>query len=116
MSSIQWLPKPSRHEQGSYTDIECKQVTFGLLGVNKLVYDHQNTGRRTGTHLKIRHCDISVSSFVVQFTTVAVSLYVALTRKAKVMVAELTGYTAANVDAPYERKLSVLRTCSFPDQ
>ena len=45
-----------------------------------------------------------------------VSLYAALSRKAEIMIAEPTGYTAANVNAPNEQKLGVMQACSFLDK
>ena len=96
--------------QGSYTYIECKQATRGLLGASRHLYGHNNTASRTGTDLKRRHCVFPVSIFVVWHTRVAVSLHTALSREDKVMVDELTGHGIANADAPNERKLDVLQT------
>ena len=81
-----------------------QQETCSLLGAQH----HQITGRRTGTHLKRWHCAIPASSFVARRTRVAISLYAALSREAKVIVSELIGYIAANVDSSYERKLGEL--------
>ena len=68
---------------------------------------------RNGTDPKRQYYAILVSSFVVWYTRVSVSLYSALSREAEVMVEELTVYTAVNVDAPFERKLGVFQTCPF---
>ena len=77
-------------------------------------YDHQNTARRAVTRMK-RHCAIPISCFIFRSTRVVVSPHAALSREAEAMVIELIGHTAANIDAQYERKASVLKTCPFPD-
>ena len=82
---------------------------------SKHVYKNQNTTHRTRTRLKGLHWAIPVSTFVVRRTRIVFSLYAALSKEAEVMVAELTGHAAANVNAPYERKLGVLKICPFPN-
>ena len=42
-----------------------------------------------------------------------VSLYAALSKEAEIMVDELTGHVAANVDAPYERTLRAKKHAHF---
>ena len=77
---------------------------------------HQNTAPRIGIRLKRLHCVILISSFIVQRIKVTVSLYVALSRKSEVMVAELADHvTIISVDVLYEQKLGVLQKCLFPD-
>ncbi|GFS48070.1 hypothetical protein TNCV_3599881 [Trichonephila clavipes] len=71
------------------------------------VYRYRNTARRIGSRLKGRHCVPPVSSFVIRHIRFAVSLYVALSREAKVMAAVLTVHAAAIV-VQYEGTLGVL--------
>ena len=100
--------------QDPYANIESNQAICGVLGACRHVYDRQNSARKTRTRLKRRHCVIPVSIFVVRRTRVAVSLYAGLSRETKVQVVELACHATSKVDAPYERKLSVLQTCPFP--
>ncbi|GFV75064.1 hypothetical protein TNCV_2114891 [Trichonephila clavipes] len=98
VSFVQRLFKLLHQIRGAFAGIECKQATSGLLGASRHVYGHQNTARRAEIRLKRRHCATPLSSLVVRCTRVAVSLYAALSRKAKVMATVLT-YTglAANM-------------------
>ena len=114
-SCTQWLTKPSHYVQGLYVDIDCKQATCGLLGASKHVYGHQNTASKNGTRLKRRQCTVSSSSFIIRCTEIAVSLYGALIREIKLMIIELTGHAAENIDVQYERKLDLLQTYPYPD-
>ncbi|GFX83214.1 hypothetical protein TNCV_4988081 [Trichonephila clavipes] len=41
---------------GPYANIDCNQTTSDPLGTFRHVYGQQNTARRIGTHLKLRHC------------------------------------------------------------
>ena len=54
-----------------------------------------------------------VSSFVVRGTRVTISLFATLSWDAEVIVAELVGYAAANVEAPYCRKLGCCKHANF---
>ncbi|GFU56689.1 hypothetical protein TNCV_1822231 [Trichonephila clavipes] len=65
-------------DAGLYDNIECKQETSGLLGYSRHLYGHQNTARKTGTHLKRRHWTIPVSCFVIRSTRVDVFFCAAL--------------------------------------
>ena len=83
-------------------------TTHNFLRTSRHAYGYQNTARRSRTLLKRRCCAIPISSFVVRRTRVAVSLYAALSRKAEIMIDELTGHAAENVAAPGMAKSSLI--------
>ncbi|GFX38976.1 hypothetical protein TNCV_5055171 [Trichonephila clavipes] len=87
-----------------------------LLRSFRYIYSHQNTAHRTRTSLRLgRDCVSPISSFIIQHTQVAISLFAEISIKAKVMVIMLTVHTAANVVLPYKRILGVQQACPPPD-
>ncbi|GFU92730.1 hypothetical protein TNCV_2892391 [Trichonephila clavipes] len=51
-----------------------------------------------------------------EITKLAATLYAALSKVAKIMATVLTADAAANIGAPYERIMSALPTCPYPDK
>ncbi|GFT01085.1 hypothetical protein TNCV_4054761 [Trichonephila clavipes] len=85
-----------------------------LAGFEDKTQSLNNTTCKTETRLKI-HFATPVSSFVVWYTRVAVSIYGGLSREAALTVSELTVHFVANDVVPYERIQDVMLTCPFPN-
>ncbi|GFY31682.1 hypothetical protein TNCV_4199931 [Trichonephila clavipes] len=78
--------------------------------VSRHVHGHQNTARRTETHLKRRHFTNPVTNFVVLPTSHSPLLCCIAPRRGS---NARRAHAAANGDAPYERILH--QKCPFPD-
>ncbi|GFY00196.1 hypothetical protein TNCV_2835531 [Trichonephila clavipes] len=101
VSYTHWQPKPSQKVQVPCVNIECKKMTSVFFKDFRRVNDHQKAKNTTRTRLKNRYAT-PVLSFLFQNTRIAVSLYAALSREAKVMLAVLTVDRTGNAVAPYE--------------
>ncbi|GFU67780.1 hypothetical protein TNCV_3134451 [Trichonephila clavipes] len=78
-----------------YADIERKQVMIGQLEASRHIYNHYNSTRRKGIHLKKQRTTVVSHSFVIRSTRIAVSPYAALSREVEVMVAVLIVHSVA---------------------
>ena len=94
-----------------YHHIRCRdQVPIQIAAADvwfffrarRYLYCIQNAAHRTETRLKRLHYIIPLCSFIVWCTEIAASLYAALSREVDVMIAELTVYAAAIIDALYK--------------